>query len=75
MVRSARGSDPPPEQARPQPEFDVPAGAVDAFHVAHPDEPTVRSWLEGAGLRVTEIERPRPGSCFLRAQPAETHAP
>jgi SAM-dependent methyltransferase len=47
--------------------FRVPAGAVDPFHVSHPDAATVAGWLEGAGLAVHAIERPLPGHCFVRA--------
>ena len=47
--------------------FRIPEGAVDAFHVAHPDAQTVTDWLEQAGLTVQAVERPLPGHCFVRA--------
>jgi len=48
--------------------FDVPDGAVDAFHVAHPDAATIQRWLGAAGLRVEAVERPLAGHCFIRAR-------
>jgi SAM-dependent methyltransferase len=47
--------------------FDVPKGAVDAFHVAHPDAATIERWLSAAGLSVQAVERPLAGHCFIRA--------
>jgi SAM-dependent methyltransferase len=47
--------------------FDVPAGAIDAFHFAHPDAPAVEGWLRAAGLTVDKTERSLPGHCFVRA--------
>jgi SAM-dependent methyltransferase len=47
--------------------FRVPAGAVDAFHLAHPSVEQVENWLERAGLHVVEVQRPMPQRCFLRA--------
>jgi ubiquinone/menaquinone biosynthesis C-methylase UbiE len=47
--------------------FRVPAGAVDAFHLAHPSVEQIEQWLEGAGLRVVEVQRPMLQRCFLRA--------
>jgi SAM-dependent methyltransferase len=48
------------------PAFEIPAGAVDAFHFAHPDVETVTEWLTGAGLRVERVER-QDGNCFISA--------
>ncbi len=47
--------------------FDVPQGAVDAFHVAHPDADTISRWLQTAGLTVDAVARPLVGHCFIRA--------
>jgi SAM-dependent methyltransferase len=47
--------------------FDVPEGAVDAFHVAHPDPNTISGWLRAAALRVEAVERPLAGHAFIRA--------
>jgi SAM-dependent methyltransferase len=47
--------------------FRVPKGAVDAFHAGHPTADQVEGWLEEAGLRVVEVQRPLPQRCFLRA--------
>jgi len=47
--------------------FRVPVGAVDPFHVIHPDAATVTGWLEDAGMAVHAVERPLRGHCFLRA--------
>ncbi len=47
--------------------FGIPDGAIDAFHVAHPDARTVTGWLEQAGLTVQAAERPFSGHCFVRA--------
>jgi SAM-dependent methyltransferase len=65
----------PPREARvrtPRVEmtFRIPTGAVDAFHVAHPDAETVVGWLEQAGFHVEDVQRPLPGSCFVRARRA-----
>jgi SAM-dependent methyltransferase len=57
----------PQEPPPAQPDLPVPEGAIDPFHFAHPEETTVRSWLSGAGLHLTDTERPLPGSCFIRA--------
>ncbi len=48
------------------PAFEVPVGAVDPFHFAHPDVKTVTQWLEEAGLRVARVER-QDGNCFISA--------
>ena len=48
--------------------FDVPEGAVDAFHVAHPDAAQITRWLGAAGLTVEAVDRPLPGHCFIRAR-------
>jgi len=48
--------------------FQVPDGAVDAFHVAHPDAPAITGWLDAAGLAVEAVDRPLPGHCFIRAR-------
>ena len=47
--------------------FEVPTGAVDAFHVAHPRVREIREWLKHAGLTVSEVRRPVANSCFIRA--------
>lgn len=47
--------------------FRVPKGAVDAFHAVHPSVEQVEDWLEQAGLRVVESQRPIPHHCFMRA--------
>jgi SAM-dependent methyltransferase len=47
--------------------FEVPAGATDAFHVAHPAAKEIRRWLKRVGLTVSAVERPLAGSCFIRA--------
>ena len=66
--RAARG-----EASFATPEGDVqlhvPAGAVDAFHVDHPAAETVAGWLEAVRLRVSDVQRPFEGSCFLWAAP------
>jgi SAM-dependent methyltransferase len=49
--------------------FDVPEGAIDAFHVAHPDADTIAGWLRDAGMTVDALQRPLPGHCFIRARP------
>jgi ubiquinone/menaquinone biosynthesis C-methylase UbiE len=49
-------------------EWDVPDGAIDPFHVDHPDARTVIEWLEEAGLTVQAVERPLRGHCFVRAR-------
>jgi SAM-dependent methyltransferase len=62
---------PPPAPAPPAPSpplFDVPAGAVDAFHFAHPDTETVVSWLTDAGLVIDRNERDAIGNRFIRAR-------
>ncbi len=48
--------------------FDVPEGAIDAFHFAHPDAAMVSGWLRDAGLTIVDTERPLPGHCFIRAR-------
>lgn len=57
-----------------EPRFEVPEGAIDAFHFDHPNEATVRDWLSDAGLRVDRVERSQPGSCFIWAVPAADRA-
>jgi len=47
--------------------FPIPDGAIDAFHVAHPDAQTVIGWLEQAGFTVQAVERPLHRHCFVRA--------
>lgn len=47
--------------------FRVPKGAVDAFHAAHPSAEQVEAWLEQAGLRVVEVQRPIEQHCFIRS--------
>jgi ubiquinone/menaquinone biosynthesis C-methylase UbiE len=54
-----------------RPAFKVPAGAVDAFHFAHPNLQTVIEWIENAGLVVETIES-LDNNRFVRAvRPAE----
>jgi SAM-dependent methyltransferase len=53
-----------------QVQLDVPSGAVDAFHVEHPQAETVLEWLAAAGLEVRDLRRPIPRTCFIRAAPA-----
>ena len=48
--------------------FEVPEGAVDAFHFSHPDAALIEQWLRAAGLAVDAIERPLPEQCFIRAR-------
>lgn len=48
--------------------FHVPEGAVDAFHVSHPNADTVVGWMQEVGLTVEATERPLPGHCFIRAR-------
>jgi SAM-dependent methyltransferase len=48
--------------------FEVPAGAVDAFHVTHPRSREVKRWLSKAGLSVSQLTRPVANSCFIRAE-------
>jgi SAM-dependent methyltransferase len=57
----------PAPAPRPAPTFDVPAGAVDAFHFAHPATGTVIGWLTGAGLIVERNECDAVGNRFIRA--------
>jgi ubiquinone/menaquinone biosynthesis C-methylase UbiE len=47
--------------------FRVPNGAIDPFHIDHPSVEQVKDWLERAGLRLVEQQRPMPQRCFLRA--------
>jgi SAM-dependent methyltransferase len=47
--------------------FPIPKGAIDPFHVRHPDARKVIGWLEQAGLTVRDVARPLPGHCFVRA--------
>jgi SAM-dependent methyltransferase len=49
-------------------QFQIPKGAVDAFHFEHPTPDKVQSWLEAAGLAIEATDRPFPGSCFIRAR-------
>jgi SAM-dependent methyltransferase len=64
-----RKTEPVTEVATPQRRmsFDVPSGAADAFHVAHPRAREVQRWLKHAGLSVVEVTRPIANSCFIRA--------
>lgn len=62
----------PPRTARiltPRAEmvFPIPEGAIDAFHVNHPNAHTVIGWLRQAGLTVDVVTRPLSGHCFIRA--------
>jgi SAM-dependent methyltransferase len=47
--------------------FEIPTGAADAFHVAHPSARQVQRWLKQAGLTVREVQRPIINHCFTRA--------
>ena len=73
-VRSALPERPPPEgtmrvrTAGATMTYEVPEGAIDAFHFLHPDAPTIETWLREAGLEVEATERPLPGHCFIRAR-------
>jgi SAM-dependent methyltransferase len=51
----------------PAPAYDVPEGAIDAFHFDHPDATTIEGWLATAGLQVEAVERPLGNNCFIRA--------
>lgn len=48
--------------------FEVPAGAIDAFHFSHPDAPAIEGWLRAAGLTIEATERPIASHCFVRAR-------
>jgi len=48
--------------------FEVPTGAIDAFHFSHPDAATIEGWLRAAGMTIEATERPLPGHCFIRAR-------
>lgn len=45
----------------------VPRGAVDAFHVAHPGDEEILGWLSQAGLEVEPVAEPLTGARFVRA--------
>lgn len=47
--------------------LDVPRGAVDAFHVAHPGDEEILGWLSLAGLEVGPVAEPVAGARFVRA--------
>ena len=49
-------------------EFDVPRGAIDAFHFSHPDRATVEKWLAEAGLQIEAVDSEWEGSTFIRAR-------
>jgi SAM-dependent methyltransferase len=50
-------------------EFDIPDGAVDAFHVEHPGRATVIDWLVNAGLEIEEIDDISvPGTSMIRSR-------
>ncbi len=51
----------------PAPAYEVPDGAIDAFHFDHPDATTVEGWLAEAGLEVDAVERHQANNCFIRA--------
>ncbi len=48
--------------------FEVPEGAIDAFHFAHPDAPAIEGWLRAAGLTIEATERPLAAHGFVRAR-------
>lgn len=51
----------------PAPSYEVPEGAIDAFHFDHPDATTVEGWLAGADLAVDAVARHGANNCFIRA--------
>lgn len=55
------------ETSRATMRFEIPTGAADAFHVAHPSARQVQRWLKRAGLTVHEVQRPIVNHCFVRA--------
>ncbi len=49
--------------------FEIPRGAIDPFHIAHPTPQQVIDWLSAAGLEVEAIdEEAVAGSCLIRAR-------
>jgi SAM-dependent methyltransferase len=48
--------------------FEVPDGAIDAFHFAHPDATAIEGWLRDAHLTIEATERPLAGHCLIRAR-------
>jgi SAM-dependent methyltransferase len=67
LGRSPRNDAPSP----PEPEYiarlEQPPGAVDKFHVAHPDASTISAWFTDVGLDLQHVERvDYAGACFMR---------
>jgi SAM-dependent methyltransferase len=57
-------------------ELEVPAGAVDHFHFAHITRSELDTWLEAAGLVITEASQfDLSGSCFARVKAARNSNP
>ncbi len=57
-------------------DLEVPQGAIDPFHFAHPTVEHVIGWLEAARLEVHEVDDSVPGSGFIRARrPGEKTLP
>jgi ubiquinone/menaquinone biosynthesis C-methylase UbiE len=52
------------------PEYEVPEGAIDAFHVEHPSAEQVTEWFEAAGLTIMAEDSATPGRRFLSGSPA-----
>jgi len=57
--------------APPEPEYlarlERPEGAVDKFHVAHPDAPTIAAWFAEVGLAAGDVQRVEyANGCFMR---------
>jgi hypothetical protein len=47
--------------------LEQPEGAVDKFHVAHPDAAAIEAWFAGVGLELRDVERIDYASgCFMR---------
>lgn len=67
----ALGRGPKDEGAPAEPEYiaqlEQPEGAVDKFHVAHPDANAISAWFAEIGLELKDIERVDYASgCFMR---------
>ena len=60
---SAEGDEDPPD-------YEVPDGAIDAFHVEHPTAAQVREVFESAGLNLVAEDSATPGRSFLSGSPA-----
>jgi SAM-dependent methyltransferase len=68
--RALRGPAPEAEPAA-EPEYiarlEQPEGAIDKFHVAHPDADTIAGWFADAGLELRGVERvDYARGCFMR---------